>query len=216
MLNFFRQTSSACAAQNRYRAEINEALDALASGLKPWVMKAMSQRYGPRWYLHRSIRNLYSGPDYGFEGPTFDLHLLLRIVLHQPYWREIFKSRLMDIDYATVLVLLRLRNRNAHYDGTDSLFNDPEWVEQTLFTIKRVLKAIGSQAELAQVQRIHNQLRSGFGQRLWKACQRHPTDWQPIILGLTTVVMTIGAIAVTTSSVGETRIAEQTRLSCPR
>ncbi|WP_338431962.1 Swt1 family HEPN domain-containing protein [Synechococcus elongatus] len=215
MLNFFRQTSSACAATNSHRAQVQQALDALASGLRPWVMQAMSQRYGQRWYLHHTIRNLYAGPDYGLEGPTFDLHLLLRIVLRQSYWGQVFRSRLDGIDYATITYLLGLRNRSAHYDGTDQLFHDPELVEKALITIKQVLKAIGSTQELDQVQSLHDQLRPSFGQRLWQACQRHQPDWQPMVLGLATVVMTMGAIA-TTSSVGETRISERQALTCPR
>lgn len=215
MLNFFRQTSSACAAMNDHRAQVQQALDTLASGLRPWVTQAMSQRYGQRWYLHRTVRNLYSGPDYGFEGPTFDLHLLLRIVLHQPYWRDIFRSRLASIDYATVLSLLQIRNRYAHYDGTDLLFQDSELVEQVLITIKQVLRAIGKQSELAQVQSIHDQLRPSLRQRLWQTCQNTRQFWQPAVIGVSSFAIALSAIAITSPS-QDSSLAQQTPAVCPR
>lgn len=173
------------AIQGAYRAQVNEAIDALTKGLKPFVEKAMVGAYGERWHQHPIIRRLCSVPSYGIQGPPLDAHLLLKIITYDKYWTEIFSKKLSQLKKEFHLESLRnLRNRHAHYDGKDSLFDDRDLVEQYLIQIRYLLKLIDSKAELARVQGILDQLNPSLGKRLRRVLRGDHSASVLVYLGL--------------------------------
>lgn len=167
-----------------YREPLSRALDALGAGLKPFVQRAMTEKFGPRWHQHEFIRKITPGPPYGIEGPTLDVYLLLKIIDQNRYWQSIFERRLSGISRWSIDSLRDLRNRIAHYDGNDPLFESREQAEQLVVTIKRVLQAIESPRNLAIVESIYKEIRRSYWQQLKQVLLgRHPAS--PLVwLGL--------------------------------
>ncbi|QFZ92229.2 PhnD/SsuA/transferrin family substrate-binding protein [Synechococcus elongatus] len=167
-----------------YREPLSRALDALGAGLKPFVQRAMTEQFGPRWHQHEFIRKITPGPTYGIGGPVLDVYLLLKIIDQNRYWQSIFERRLPGISRWSIDSLRDLRNRIAHYDGHDPLFESREQAEQLIVTIKRVLKSIDSSQNVTIVESIHKEIRRSHWQQLKLVLLgRHPAS--PLVwLGL--------------------------------
>nr|WP_272947994.1 PhnD/SsuA/transferrin family substrate-binding protein [Synechococcus elongatus] len=160
-----------------YRDLLSRAIDVLGAGLEPFVQRAMTEKYGPRWHQHRHIRKITPGPPYGIEGPKLDPYLLLKIIDQSCYWQAVFAERLPGISRWSIDSLRDLRNRIAHYDGKDPLFESREQAEQLVITIKHLLHAIGSARNVAVVESIHQEIRRSYWQQLKAVLLgRHPVS----------------------------------------
>jgi len=85
-----------------------------------------------------------SAKEYVKTGPSLDIALLLRIISSEAYWHSTFRLQLPGISPWMIDSLKDLRNRIAHNDGTDLLFNDEQLVVQLLGNMGLILRAANS------------------------------------------------------------------------
>lgn len=155
-----------------YKEQLSQALTLLGNGLRPFVMQAMKEKYTDRWHQQEPrVRKLAGFQQYGSEGPSLDVQLLLKIIDDKKYWPAVFQKRLPGIARWQISSLRELRNRYAHYDGQDPLFNSREQAEQLICCIKQVLEAIDSKQEVANIERILKEVRRTPIQQLKKVLQ---------------------------------------------
>ncbi len=75
-----------------------QALDSLRYGLRPFVVKVLEQKEGPKWYAHPRVQRmvplppaLEGEPPHGPEDPVLDLALLLKLIGSDCYWYRTFR-----------------------------------------------------------------------------------------------------------------------------
>lgn len=119
------------------------------------------------------------GPPYGREGPTLDAALLLKLLVDSYYWNLLFCDAFKARNRWRIDSLRDLRNRLAHDQGDDPLFQSPQSALGLLESMEILLQAVISAAEpeaerpaasrgLARVQAISGQIAPGLIERFWR------------------------------------------------
>ncbi len=82
------------------------------------------------------------GPPYGREGPTLDAALLLKLLVDSYYWNLLFCDTFRARNRWRIDSLRDLRNRLAHDQGDDPLFQSPQSALGLLESMEILLRAV--------------------------------------------------------------------------
>lgn len=142
-----------------YKAPLSAALDATRDGLRPFVAGTLARRFGSAWHQHPKVRRMVLGPPYGEEGPTLDAALLLKLLVDSYYWNLLFCDTFRARNRWRIDSLRDLRNRLAHDQGDDPLFQSPQSALGLLESMEILLRAVihaveAEQQEVAERQAV--------------------------------------------------------------
>ena len=153
-------------AVRKDRERVTRALDALSTGLAPYVERQLENVYHQQWHdvAQQSFRDDRGQGKFIADG-RWDAHSLLTVMWDQ--WNRVFRDRLDHAERSLVSELREYRNRWAHQ--TDFDFDD---AYRILDSVERLLAAVQSD-EAAKISREKvDLLRSHFSQEARAAYRR--------------------------------------------
>ena len=138
------------------RERVTRALDALSTGLAPYVERQLQEVYHEQWrdIAAQSFRDDRSQGRPGAE-TRWDAHSLLTVMWDQ--WNRVFRGRLDHAERSLVSELREYRNRWAHQ--TDFDFDD---TYRILDSVERLLNAVESDEQSAVTREKTELLRARF------------------------------------------------------
>ncbi len=156
------------------RDRVSEVMDALRTGLGPFVLREYKQVYKGARYLQEIELNLYSSayaaphlPDEAAALANVDAHGWLNLMARQ--WNEVFKTRLGKAERSYVGELQEARNKWAHQS---SFTNDEAY--RVADTAVRLLEAVGATNEAQAVRAVAQELLRLRFEAEQKASQKAP------------------------------------------
>ena len=137
-------SKAALAAKQR----VETGLDALRTGLVPYVARHMEQRYGPKWQRYASRAR---GGD---AGRQLDVYALLKTV--QDNWHEIFgNDEQMRRARGFVFASMNARNAIAHFSGELK----PREALRHLDALREVAGAVDAPSQVRDIDRLYEEQR---------------------------------------------------------
>lgn len=140
-----------------YKAPLSAALDASRDGLRPFVAGSLARQFGNAWHQHPKVRRMVLGPPYGREGPTLDAALLLKLLVDSYYWNLLFCNTFRARNRWRIDSLRDLRNRLAHDQGDDPLFQSPQSALGLLESMEILLRAVLHTVEAERQEAVERQ-----------------------------------------------------------
>ena len=138
------------------RERVTRALDALSTGLAPYVERELRTVYHDNWrdVVQQSFREERSTGKPSAEG-RWDAHALLTVMWDQ--WNRVFRGRLDHAERSLVSELREYRNRWAHQADFD--FDD---TYRILDSTERLLAAVKAEEQAAVGREKRDLLRAHF------------------------------------------------------
>jgi Swt1-like HEPN len=161
------------------RERVTRALDALSTGLAPYVEQQLETVYQQRWHdvAQQSFRDDRGQGKFISDG-HWDAHSLLTVMWDQ--WNRVFRDQLDHAERSLVSELREYRNRWAHQ--ADFNFDD---TYRILDSVERLLQAVQSE-EVDRIAREKSDLlRSHFSHEARAAYRRAQISrrkWQDLAL----------------------------------
>ncbi len=129
---------------------VGAALTIVAAGLRPFVGAEMRRCHGDRW---ESVARAGLLPHQATD-QELDVTALLAILTN--HWHRVFRPRLSQVDRVNACDLRDIRNRWAHQEP----FSVAD-TERALDTAQRLLRAVGANEQLAELDRLRGVVRPG-------------------------------------------------------
>lgn len=175
------------------RERVTRALDALSTGLAPYVEKELQTVYQDQWrdVVHQSFRE-----DRGSAKPRpeerWDAHSLLTVMWDQ--WNRVFRGRLDHAERSLVSELREYRNRWAHQ--VDFNFDD---TYRILDSAERLLAAVRAEEQGAIAREKSDLLRSHFSHEAraaYRKTQLKRRKWHDLTVYLVCAVSLVFVMTV--------------------
>ena len=174
------------------RERVTRALDALSSGLAPYVEKQLQSVYRDQWrdVVQQSFRDDRSSKPTPEE--RWDAHSLLTVMWDQ--WNRAFRGRLDHAERSLVSELREYRNRWAHQ--VDFNFDD---TYRILDSAERLLAAVEAEERGAITREKSDLLRAHFNQEArtaYRKAQINRRKWHDLTVYLVCAVSLVFVMTV--------------------
>jgi hypothetical protein len=175
------------------RERVTRALDALSSGLAPYVEKQLQSVYHDQWrdVVQQSFRDDRSSSK-PTPGERWDAHSLLTVMWDQ--WNRAFRGRLDHAERSLVSELREYRNRWAHQ--VDFNFDD---TYRILDSAERLLEAVQAEERGTLTREKNDLLRAHFSQEArtaYRKAQINRRKWHDLTVYLVCAVSLVFVMTV--------------------
>jgi hypothetical protein len=175
------------------RERVTRALDALSSGLAPYVEKQLQSVYHDQWrdVVQQSFRDDRSSSKPSPE-ERWDAHSLLTVMWDQ--WNRAFRGRLDHAERSLVSELREYRNRWAHQ--VDFNFDD---TYRILDSAERLLEAVQAEERGTLTREKNDLLRAHFNQEArtaYRKAQINRRRWHDLTVYLVCAVSLVFVMTV--------------------
>ncbi len=175
------------------RERVTRALDALSTGLAPYVERELQTVYQDQW---REVAQQSFREDRGSGKPSpdarWDAHALLTVMWDQ--WNRVFRGRLDHAERSLVSELREYRNRWAHQ--VDFSFDD---TYRILDSAERLLAAVRAEEEGTVAREKSDLLRAHFSQEAriaYRKAQINRRKWHDLTVYLVCAVSLVFVMTV--------------------
>jgi len=175
------------------RERVTRALDALSTGLTPYVERELQTVYHDQW---REVAQQSFRDDRGSGKPNsnghWDAHALLTVMWDQ--WNRVFRGRLDHAERSLVSELREYRNRWAHQ--VDFSFDD---TYRILDSTERLLSAVQAEEQSAIAREKSDLLRAHFSHEArtaYRKAQINRRKWHDLTVYLVCAVSLVFVMTV--------------------
>lgn len=161
--------------------EIARTLSLLVLGLAGYVEREFARAYGENWpqRVGRGLPEFAAEEEGASTRYVWDAHSLLLVMWD--HWNEVFRDKLGFTERSLVSELREIRNRWAHQEEFD--FDD---TYRCLDSVKRLLRAVGAESEVQEVDARQGELLQGrFVQQAdleTRRAQLSQRRWQSVLV----------------------------------